>query len=246
MTHDEQYAAIAARMLLPPEAAQRLRDAGFVVLPGPAIAGGLARLAEAYDHAVATADRADVRISTSTRVTDFVNRGPEFDGIYLYPALLAACCQIIGRPFKLSGTRARTLDPGAPAEALHVDVKHRDDGWPIVGFILMVDAFDIDNGATRFVPGTHLQEHEPGERLSAPLDALDEQVLACGPAGSMIVFNGSVWHSHTANTSNRQRRSIQGHFIPRDARASVDHEARMRPEVMARIGNLAKYLLALS
>ena len=41
-------------------------------------------------------------IRSSTRVSDFVNRGPEFDGIYVYPPVLAACCQIIGRPFKLS------------------------------------------------------------------------------------------------------------------------------------------------
>jgi hypothetical protein len=83
-------------------------------------------LSEAYDHAVVTADAADVRVASSTRVTDFVNRAAEFDGIYVFPPLLAACCSIIGQPFKLSGTRARTLEPGAPAEALHVD---EANGW---------------------------------------------------------------------------------------------------------------------
>jgi hypothetical protein len=119
--------------------------------------------------------------------------------------LLAACCLIIGRPFKLSGTRARTLEPGAPAETLHVDVAPRTDGWSIVGFIMMVDAFDAQNGATRFVPGSHSQPRH------------EEEALACGPAGSLIIF---------------------------EARASVDHAARMRPEVSARIGDLAKDLLA--
>jgi len=213
---------------------------------GPTIPGGVERLSEVYDHVVAMASPEDVRVSSSTRVTDFVNRAPEFDGIYIYAPLLTACCLTIGQPFKLSGTRARTLESGAPTEALHVDVKHRADGWPIVGFIMMVDAFDAENGATRFVPGSHLQPHEPRELMKNPSDDHEEQVLACGPAGSMIIFNGSAWHSHTANRSTRRRRSLQGHFVPRNARASVDHTKRLRPETHARIGELAEYILALA
>ena len=233
---DPMYRAIAAQSHMTAGAAAQLCDAGFVVIPGPTIPGGIERLSAAYDHAVATADAADVRVASSTRVTDFVNRAPEFDGIYVFSPLLAACCLIIGRPFKLSGTRARTLEPGAPVEALHVDVAPRAGEWPIVGFIVMVDAFDAGNGATRFVPGSHMKLRDPGD---------ESETLACGPAGSLIIFNGSVWHSHTANRSQRRRRSLQGHFIPRDARASVDHAARINPEVLGRIGNMARYILAI-
>lgn len=238
------YQAIAAQSQLPANVASELSDAGFVVISGPAIPGGIERLSEAYDNVVAAADPADVRVSSSTRVTDFVNRGREFDHIYVFPPLLAACCLIIGQPFKLSGTRARTLEPGAPFERLHVDVKPMADGWPIVGFILMVDGFDAENGATRFVPGSHMRLRDPRDVLSDPTSSHKDEVLACGPSGSIIVFNGSVWHGHTANRSQRRRRSLQGHFIPRGARASVDHAARLRPEVRGRIGNVAKYLLA--
>ena len=208
-------------------------------MPGPPISGGLGYLSHAYDHAVAMADPADVRVSISTRVTDFVNRGAAFDAVYAYPPLLAACCLILGGPFKLSGTRTRTLEPGAPIEALHVDVEAGADGWPIVGFIMMVDEFDIENGATRFVPGSHLKLRDPSEAMSNLLDAHQSEVLACGPAGSIIIFNGSVWHSHTANRSARRRRSLQGHFVLRKARSSVDHAARMRPEVLGRIDGVA-------
>ena len=232
---------------LPPDAARQLHETGFIVMPGPAIQGGCEQLSDAYDRAVAVADPSDVhtgKTMSSTRINDFVNRGPEFDGIYIYPPLLAACCQIVGGPFKLSGMRARTLNPGAPTERLHVDVKHRANGWPLVGCILMVDNFDAENGATRFVPGSHLQAREPGEVMNNPQDAHDEQVLACGPAGSIIIFNASVWHSHGANRSARQRRSIQAHFVPREAQASPDdHSRRMRPETLLRISGLAKYVL---
>lgn len=240
---DVWYRAIEEASDLPPEAARQLRELGFVVVPGPAIPGGSGRLSEAYDRAVRTADPADVSIRSSTRVHDFVNRGPEFDSFYIYPPVLAACCRIIGGPFKLSTMLARTLEPGTPAQPLHVDIKHRADGWPLACFIVMVDEFDAENGATRFVPGSHLLSGEPGEVMQDPAGPYEGEVLACGPAGSVILFNGSVWHGHTANRSGESRRSIQGAFVPRDARAAMNQRARLRPETSHRIGDLAKYVL---
>jgi hypothetical protein len=227
---------------LPPDVARQLDDIGFAVLPGPAVPGDWAQLAEAYDQAVSAACPADVSIRSSTRVHDFVNRGPEFDGLYIYPPLLSACCRIIGRPFKLSTMLARTLGSGAPAQPLHVDVKRNGEGWPLVGFIVMVDEFHAGNGATRFVPGSHLWPLEP-DSSNDTTDTVEMEVLACGSAGSVIIFNGSVWHGHTANRSTRCRRSIQGAFIPRESRQAIDQASRMRPETFERISDLAKYLL---
>jgi hypothetical protein len=101
-------------------------------MPGPEIPGGWAGLSQVYDHAVLTADPSDVSIRSSTRVHDFVNRGREFDGLYVYRPVLAACRRIIGRAFKLSTLLARTLEPGARAQPLHLDVKRGAEGWPLV------------------------------------------------------------------------------------------------------------------
>lgn len=76
--------------------------------------------------------------------------------------------------------------------------------------------------------------------------AEDERaVQACEPAGSVIIYNGSIWHGHAANQSGEPRRSIQGAYIRRDAEAAINQAARIRPETFARIGLLAKYLLAI-
>ena len=75
--------------------------------------------------------------------------------------------------------------------------------------------------------------------------AHEAEVLSCGPAGSLLVFNGSVWHGHTANSSSWPRRSIQGAFIPRGGRAATDFATRMQSETRARISSLAHTVLAL-
>ena len=228
------------------DAASELQERGFVVLPGPVPPGRVERLANAYSVAMASATTDDVKIgSTSTRVSDFVNRGPEFDALYIFPPLLEACCVVIGRPFKLSSLHARTVRPCAPAQDLHVDVQRDSADWPLLGFILMVDEFRPDNGATRFVPGSHRWPGTPADSISDLRAEHAGQVLACGDAGSLLVFNGSVWHGHTANPSSGPRRSIQGAFIPRDGRAGTDFAANMRPETRARLGPLARQVLAL-
>jgi ectoine hydroxylase-related dioxygenase (phytanoyl-CoA dioxygenase family) len=132
---------------------------------------------------------------------------------------------------------ARTLRPHAAASELHVDLAPDGEGWTLVGFIFMVDEFRADNGATRFLPGSHRWSRDCAAEHSGVSPA-------CGPAGSLIVFNGSVWHGHGANVSDEARRSIQGAFIRREGQRPIDLSARMRPETLARISAHARLVLA--
>jgi hypothetical protein len=240
------FSTLAAGHELPAHAASELEERGFVVLPGVVAAGSMERLTTAYTEAVTSATGDDIRIgSTSTKVSDLVNRGAAFDNLYIFPPLLEACCQVIGGPFKLSSFHARTLRPGAHAQELHVDVPRNSADCPLLGFILMVDDFRPDNGTTRFVPGSHWRSATPEDTMPDVRAAHEAEVLACGAAGSLLVFNGSTWHGHSANASSRPRRSIQGAFIPREGRAATDFAARMQPETRARISSLAHIVLAL-
>jgi hypothetical protein len=227
---------------------QDLLDIGFVVIPGSVKSDAVTRLKTAYDSVFLSASPDDIRIgSTSTRVNDFVNRGEaaEFDWLYIYQPLLEACCRVIGQPFKLSSMHARTLHPNVPAQKLHRDFKPDEEEFPLVSFILMVDEFRTDNGATRFVPGSHKWSGNPNKLSNDALAEYEKQIqTACGQAGSMIIFNGSVWHGYSANMTNRPRRSIQGAFIPRDEQEATNFSSRMHPETLARISPLSKYLLA--
>ena len=82
----------------------------------------------------------------------------------------------------------------------------------MLGYIFMVDEFRPENGATCFLPRSQGAKNQP--------ETVDGLVQACGPAGSMIVYNRSIWHGHGANLTDRPRRSIQGAYIRRTEKSS--------------------------
>jgi hypothetical protein len=237
---------IASYRSLSVTSTRQLIESGFMVIPGPIPASKLPELCFAYDEAMSSNKGADFNIgSTTTRLYDLVNRGSAFDEIYIYPPLLEACLQVIREPFKLSSLLGRTLRSGSPVQELHVDLTRDSTDAPIVGFILMIDPFFAENGATRFIPSSQHWQAVPSDRLSDARAAFAGEVVACGDASSLIVFNGAVWHGHTANNTHEQRRSIQGYFVRRDARSGIDFSARMGMETRRRITPLAQYLLSL-
>jgi len=237
------FNTISSGSSLSREHARQLDDKGFVVIDGPFSPESLSQLADSYDRAMSEADHADVSIGrTTTRAHGFVNRA-EFDDLYVYSRLLEACCQVIEQPFKLSALAGRTLHPGARSQDLHVDFARDDFGCPMVGFILMIDEFRSENGATQFLHGSHNSRVAGGDCLNTA-NAGSRLISACGKAGSMIVYNGSVLHGHGVNLTGECRRSIQGAYIRRTEKSSTNLPSRVQAETLERIGPLARYLVS--
>lgn len=188
-----------------------LRQRGFVVTEGPFSFIDIAGIAKGYDRSFVVAPDGEIkRGRTSTRWGGLVALEP-FYRIFLNSPLLSAAAERIGGPMKLSSFCARTLLPRVAAEPPHQDVAPGADGYPLVGFIFMIDEFRSENGATRFITGS-----QDGPRPPADAVACD----ACGRAGSMIIFDGTTWHGHGANRTDKPRRSIQGAFIPQNHTAA--------------------------
>ena len=101
---------------------------------------------------------------------------------------------------------------------MHADWTARTKGEPfrIVTTIWLLDDFTSESGATRVVPGTHHLLTQPPKSFADPASRHPDQRIIVAKAGSVLVFNGHLWHSGTANKSSRPRRVLQCSFVGRD------------------------------
>jgi hypothetical protein len=186
---------------------------GFAIIPHTSVPDASARSLTAIASASAASGWGISEGSTNVRINGLLSREPDVAAILMHPSLLEAARVLVGSEFKLSSFHGRHVRPQAAAQRLHQDVSIGADGWPLLGFIYAVSPFGPENGATTFAVASHHCE-------TLPDDA--EMVQAVCPAGSLILFNGSVWHGHGANHTRSWRYSIQGAFIPRAAIATFD------------------------
>jgi ectoine hydroxylase-related dioxygenase (phytanoyl-CoA dioxygenase family) len=126
------------------------------------------------------------------------------DGVIVHPLILGALDQILGS-YQLSSTVAVEIHPGEVAQTLHTDAS----AWPVprtVGEIVVntmwaIDDFTPANGATRLLPGSHRNTLQPA-------DGDATELVAAMPAGSVLVYLGSLWHGGGCNSSDAPRRGV--------------------------------------
>ena len=212
---------------LAPREKEALDRDGYVVMPNVVDSSWLDRLRTAFENNAVQA-RPGSRESGTRRLNDLVNADPVFEGIYSHPRLLAAVYHVLRCPCRLGQMNGRDPLPGFGEQGLHADWLERARGEPfrIVTAIWLLDDFTPDNGATRLVPGTHLLLTPPPKSLAAPANRHPDQRIVVAKAGSVLVFNGHLWHSGTRNESQLRRRVLQCSFVGRDevrfARFKVD------------------------
>ena len=85
--------------------------------------------------------------------------------------------------------------------------RHLGGSLASVNAFFAIDEFTEQNGATLVIPGTHQQAEPPDPRYLAAA-----AVPAVCPAGSMLVFDSTLWHAAGANVSGRDRLAINHQY----------------------------------
>jgi ectoine hydroxylase-related dioxygenase (phytanoyl-CoA dioxygenase family) len=139
------------------------------------------------------------------RVYSLIVKSRAFDRLVLDPTVLAATERVLGPNFLLTAALAINVCPGEKEQSLHFD----DAFYPIprprppvsVSTLWAIDPFTETNGATVACPGSHRW----GETVD--LDALDKVTLVA-PAGSLVVYSGTLFHAGGANASADARLAV--------------------------------------
>ena len=182
-----------------------LDESGYLVIEAALSEGTVAGLRKAFESA-------EIQVSGTQHVTiatDTPSRAAWL-GLERHPLIVAAAAHVLRAPFAAE-VHGRNPLPGYGQQGLHADAPPRErmEPYTVLTALWMLDPFMTDNGATRVVPGTHRLAAAIPKRLAQPLAVHPSEVVVCGTAGSVLIFNGHLWHSGRRNDSTRPRRAVQ-------------------------------------
>ena len=106
-----------------------------------------------------------------------------------------------------------------------------------------MDDFTPNNGAIRVVSGSLLDFQTVRKLIDDPFATHPEEISLCTLAGSVAVFNGSIWHSCTQNNSLQKRRALHCVFPLWHMDQQTDQKSYLKPETENRLSSLSRYIL---
>lgn len=142
----------------------------------------------------------------TVRIYNLLAHGPLYERIPVHPAVLPIVEGVLDRGCLVSSLSSIAIDPGETAQPIHADDQLLPLPKPHVPIVCnsmwALTDFTAANGATRLVPGSHRRDHSPEygrDYGSVPAEM---------PRGSVLVWNGSLWHGGGANETARRRVGI--------------------------------------
>lgn len=174
--------------------------------------------------------RNDFEGFSTNRVYALLAKAPSIAELVEHADVVALLDALLLPGYLLSANLAINLLPGETAQNLHYD-----DGFyrlprprrPIgISAIWAIDDFTADNGATQVVPGSHRWGAE------SPADHDVDLVDVTMPAGSVVVFMGTLWHRGGANRADRGRLAISPQYC--------EPWARQQEQMVLAVGTTAR------
>lgn len=234
------------------QARHDLVEWGYCLLEDPLPAGEFDRLRTRLTD-VATQEREDgsafLYDKGNQRVFSLLNKGEQFERMVQEPVTLELMEDVLGFNFLLSSTHANIAGLGGSRMYVHADQTFARPPWPpyalVANSMWMLDDFTPENGATRIVPGSHKLGRQPDYDIG---EGNVETVPAVAPAGSVMIFDGRLWHQTGKNTTDRPRHGILNYYCRGYVRqqqnflAGVDREvAKRATPVMNRLLGFENY-----
>ncbi len=231
---------------------QRLDRDGFLVLESfvePEMVVALRRrIAELFAELGDRAGREFKQEPQTDRLANLVDHGEIFRWAIAEPKLLSAVEHALGPEFKLSSLNARSARPHSDwTQPLHCDTGALPDekGNSVCNIVWLLDDFTTENGAPRYVPGTHRSGRLPQDVLPDPSAAHPDEALITGKAGDVIVMNAHLWHGGTANRTDKPRLALHSFYCRRDKPQQQYQKQLLRLETQRSLSPELRRLLAL-
>jgi ectoine hydroxylase-related dioxygenase (phytanoyl-CoA dioxygenase family) len=129
------------------------------------------------------------------------------------------------------------LPPASPEQLadlfqlnFHMDFRRVLNGFLCsINTLFAIDEFREDNGATLLVPGTHQRSDRPDREYLR-----SNAIPAVCPAGSVLVFDSTLWHAAGQNLTDRDRLAINQQFTRSYFKQQIDYLRALGDEEILR------------
>ncbi|HRC56871.1 MAG: phytanoyl-CoA dioxygenase family protein [Myxococcales bacterium] len=188
----------------------RMAQDGYTILERviePELVDELAREVDRLERELAIGPASNLFEGKHTlRVYNLLARGKAFERIPVHAAVLPIIERVLDRGCLVSSLSSIGILPGETAQPIHADDQLIPLPKPHVPIICntmwAITDFTAANGATRLVPGSHRRDRNPALGVAHPTLAAEM------PRGSVLVFDGSIWHHGGANLTQERRTGI--------------------------------------
>jgi ectoine hydroxylase-related dioxygenase (phytanoyl-CoA dioxygenase family) len=184
----------------------RVRSQGYTIVEDaiePALVKALTEALGRLEHDLGARPAGNAFEGAATvRIYNLLAHGSPFDQVPVHPFVLPIVEGVLDPGCLVSSLSSIAIDPGEIAQPIHADdmvIPLEKPHAPIVcNSMWALTDFTAANGATRLVPGSHLKPNPD-------YGGAYETIAAEMPKGSVLIWDGALWHGGGANTTSGRR-----------------------------------------
>ena len=170
----------------------------------------------------------------TVRIYNLLVHGDLYPRIPVHENVLPLVERVLDRGCLISSLSSISIDPGEIAQPIHADDQLIPLPRPHVPLVCnsmwAITDFTEENGATRVIPGSHRRDHPP--QFGHPYDSVPAEMAR----GSVLVWNGSLWHGGGANRSGARRVGIAMNYCAGWVRQQENQQLGIPREIARSFG----------
>jgi ectoine hydroxylase-related dioxygenase (phytanoyl-CoA dioxygenase family) len=165
----------------------------------------------------------------TVRIYNLLAFGAPFTDVPVHASVLPVVEEVLDPGCLISSLSSIAIDPGEIAQPIHADdmvIPLAKPHIPIVcNSMWALTDFTEANGATRLVPGSHLKDNPV---YGGTYDSVPGEMKK----GSVLIWDGSLWHGGGANMTDKRRTGIAMNYCAGFIRQQENQQLGLKPDLV--------------
>ena len=165
----------------------------------------------------------------TVRIYNLLAHGEVFAEVPVHAKVLPVIEGVLDEGCLISSLSSIAIDPGETAQPIHADdqvIPLEKPHAPIVcNSMWALTDFTEANGATRLVPGSH---RKPNPDYGGAYETIPAEM----PKGSVLIWDGALWHGGGANRTDTRRTGIAMNYCAGFIRQQENQQLGLSPDLV--------------